>query len=208
MFTKLNVVILKDEEIRLIEKARLFPDNEYIIMSEVALNENVTQRELSRKLGVSVSTVNILMNKLIREGLIKMTQISQRQVLYMLTPVGMMEKAKKTINYLKVHYRVIYESKEKIKSILEKIDKQYDVIYILMSNDEMRELVLLALHEYISNNSKSNIKIINNIMDIYSKDFKSQALVYMTANEYFIRDLIKENDDIKKCDLINLAELI
>lgn len=64
-------------------------------MSEIVDNENVSQRELSRKLGVSVSTVNALMNKMIKEGLIKMTQVSQKQVFYMLTPVGMVEKAKK-----------------------------------------------------------------------------------------------------------------
>ncbi|HHU72069.1 MAG TPA: winged helix-turn-helix transcriptional regulator, partial [Clostridiales bacterium] len=78
----------------------LLADNEYVIMSEVVENEYITQRELSKKLGVSVSTVNVLMNKMIREGLIKMTQVSQKQVLYMLTPVGMMEKAKKTVTYL------------------------------------------------------------------------------------------------------------
>ncbi len=77
------------------EEESLLLDDEYIIMSEVSENEKISQRELSRKLGVSVSTVNILVNKMIKDGLIKVTQVSQRQVLYMLTPVGMMEKAKK-----------------------------------------------------------------------------------------------------------------
>ena len=77
------------------EEESLLLDDEYIIMSEVSENEKISQRELSRKLGVSVSTVNILVNKMIKDGLIKVTQVSQRQLLYMLTPVGMMEKAKK-----------------------------------------------------------------------------------------------------------------
>lgn len=83
------------KEIKLSEEESLLLDDEYIIMSEVSENEKISQRELSRKLGVSVSTVNILVNKMIKDGLIKVTQVSQRQVLYMLTPVGMMEKAKK-----------------------------------------------------------------------------------------------------------------
>lgn len=83
------------EEIKLIEIENLFPDNEYVIMTMISQNNNITQRELSKKLGVSVSTVNILINKMIREGLIKVTQISQKQFFYMLTPVGIMEKAKK-----------------------------------------------------------------------------------------------------------------
>ena len=83
------------KEIKLSEEESLLLDDEYIIMSEVSENEKISQRELSRKLGVSVSTVNILVNKMIKDGLIKVTQVSQKQVLYMLTPVGMMEKAKK-----------------------------------------------------------------------------------------------------------------
>ena len=94
-------------------------DNEYYIMSEVADNENVTQRELSTKLGVSVSTINVLINKMIREGLIKMKQVSGRQVLYMLTPMGIVEKARKTSSYLRGHYRIIYETNEKIKYLLD-----------------------------------------------------------------------------------------
>ena len=135
------------------ENESLLFDNEYVIMSEVADNETVTQRELSKKLGISVSTVNVLMNKMIREGLIKMTQVSQKQVLYMLTPVGMMEKAKKTVSYLKAHYRAIYETKEKIKSVLDELCREHDVIYVLMSNDEMSEILSIAVHEYKSTHS-------------------------------------------------------
>ena len=140
------------------EYENLIFDNEYVIMSEVADNETVTQRELSKKLGISVSTVNVLMNKMIREGLIKMTQVSQKQVLYMLTPVGMMEKAKKTVGYLKAHYRAIYETKEKIKSVLDELCREHDVIYVLMGNDEMSEILAIAVDEY-KNKHKNQIYV-------------------------------------------------
>ena len=60
----------------------IYSDNEYTIMSEIMDKESITQRELSKKLGISVSTVNVLMNKMIRDGLVKMTQVSQKQVFY------------------------------------------------------------------------------------------------------------------------------
>jgi len=182
-------------------------DNEYIIMSEVSENENVTQRELSKKLGVSVSTVNVLMNKMIREGLIKMTQVSQKQVLYMLTPVGMMEKAQKTVRYLKGHYRAIYETKEKIKSILDEVNHEYDVIYVLMCNDEMSEILTLAVQEFKSKYSKSNIIIIQSVVDIDIKGYISPVLLYMTVNEENLNnDIINEYRDIGILEVINLAE--
>jgi len=176
-------------------------------MSEVSANEKVTQRELSRKLGVSVSTVNLLMNKMIREGLIKMTQVSQKQVLYMLTPAGMMEKAKKTVNYLKIHYKAIYETKEKIKNVLDKLNNEHDIIYILINNDEMNEIISLAVQEFKAKHSNSNIRIIISLADVDVKEYNSPVLMYMSVNNNIISDdVISNNEDLKRCDILNLAE--
>ena len=189
-------------------------DNEYIIMSEVSENENVTQRELSKKLGVSVSTVNVLMNKMIREGLIKMTQVSQKQVLYMLTPVGMMEKAQKTVRYLKGHYRAIFETKEKIKSILDELKDEYDIIYVLMCSDEMNEILTIAVQEYKSKHDNSNIVMIQSVVDIDVKNYKSPVLLHMTVSDQVMNeDIINEEDfieygDIGNIKVINLVEIL
>ena len=196
-------------------------DNEYLIMSEVSENENVTQRELSKKLGVSVSTVNVLMNKMIREGLIKMTQVSQKQVLYMLTPVGMMEKAQKTVRYLKGHYRAIYETKEKIKSILDELNQENDVIYVLMGNDEMSEILSVAIHEYKSKHSiqrqtanrssyeNANIKMIQSIVDIDVKDYETPVLLHMMVDyDIMNEDVIKSYIDNSNLKIMNLVETL
>jgi len=188
----------------LAEYENLIFDNEYVIMSEVADNETVTQRELSKKLGISVSTVNVLMNKMIREGLIKMTQVSQKQVLYMLTPVGMMEKAKKTVGYLKAHYRAIYETKEKIKSVLDELCREHDVIYVLMGNDEMSEILAIAVDEYKNKHKKSNICKIHSVIDMEVKEYNTPILVYMNVNE----KAYIEYEDITNVKVINLIEVI
>ena len=170
-------------------------------MSEIAENENLTQRELSKKLGVSVSTVNVLMNKMIREGLIKMTQVSQKQVLYMLTPAGMMEKAKKTVSYLKAHYRAIYQTKEKLKFIFEDLGKYHEIILILMPNDEMGEIIGIAIEEFQSENSKPIIKIIEKKEKTQIEKVEFPVLLHMTAGE--VLDEYLDIDDIK---IVNLSE--
>jgi DNA-binding MarR family transcriptional regulator len=186
----------------LAERKSIFSDNEYTIMSEIMDNENVSQRELSRKLGVSVSTVNALMNKMIKEGLIKMTQVSQKQVFYMLTPVGMMEKAKKTVSYLKAHYRAIYLTKEKIKEIFKELANDHDVIFILKSDDEMGEMVGIAIGEFKPSNYNSKLIILDKKKKINFKDFDSPALVHMNPNE----EVLKEFREIEGLTVINLTE--
>ena len=180
----------------------IFSDNEYTILNEIVDNENVTQRELSKKLGISVSTVNTLMNKMIREGLIKMTQVSQKQVLYMLTPVGMMEKAKKTVRYLQVHYRAIYETKEKIKVILEDLAKDHDVIYILKREDEMGEMLNVAIEEFKPNQYHTALKVIDKKSDINSKAYKAPVLLHMSINALEIEAYSK----VKGMRIVNIME--
>lgn len=179
------VELIKGE--KMASNKNLFLDNEYAIMTEIIENENITQRELSKRLDVSVSTVNVLINKMIKEGLIKMTHVSQKQVLYMLTPVGMMEKAKKTVRYLKAHYRTIYETKERIKKIIKELVHDYDVVYILMSNDEMGEIIKIATEEIDIEGIHPNLKIVSSVNDVNVK--LTTALVCMNSYDNFYEEL-------------------
>lgn len=188
------------EEIELAHRENVFSDNEYTIMAEIVGNENITQRELSKKLGISVSTVNVLMNKMIKEGLVKMTQMTQKQVFYILTPVGMLEKAKKTVSYLKAHYRAIYEMKEKIKSIFEGLTQEHDAVFVLLCEDEMSEIIGVTVEEFQSDNDKSSVRILKNKNDIIN--FKSPVLVYMTVDE----EVLKEYSDIGELRVVDLSE--
>jgi len=188
----------------LAESKSIFSDNEYTIMSEIMDNENVSQRELSKKLGVSVSTVNALMNKMIKEGLIKMTQVSQKQVFYMLTPVGMMEKAKKTVSYLKAHYRAIYQTKEKIKEIFKELANDYDVIFVLKSDDEMGEMVGIAIGEFKPSDYNSKLIVLDKKKKMNLEGFNSPVLVHMIPNE----EVLKEFTKVEGLTVINLTERI
>lgn len=190
------------KEIELIENKNIMLDNEYTIMSEIAENEKITQRELSKTLGVSVSTVNVLITKMIREGLIKMTQVSQKQVLYMLTPAGMMEKAKKTVSYLKIHYRAIYETKEKIKIILNELAQRYDVIFVLMSDSELSQIIEITIDEYKIVNKNSNIIIIPNNNIPVIENTKLPVLIHMAVNIESLKYYIENFEG----EIINLAE--
>lgn len=142
-----------------------YADYEYTIMQKIADNQNITQRELSKNLGVSLGTINVLMNKMIREGLIKMTQVSQKQVLYMLTPFGMMAKAKKTVNYLKAHYKAIDISKQLLKDLFKELNEDYKKIVIFIEDYDIREVIALSIHEL----NRENISIHHQFIDTFSE---------------------------------------
>lgn len=159
----------------------VFKDKKYIIMSEIHNNESISQRELSKKLGISVSTVNILMNKMITEGLVKTTKVSKKQVIYMLTPTGIIEKAKKTVSYIKGHYRAIYEMKDKIKLEIEELSGVHDLIFILAPDNEIREIFSTSIEEI--GNIGSNITFLDGDIAINTKNSKTPVLLYMGIGE-------------------------
>lgn len=177
----------------------VFLDSKYQIMSEIAENENVSQRELSKKLGISLGSVNVLINKMIKEGLIKIEKVSQKQALYMLTPVGMMEKAKKTVSYLKIHYKAIYETKEKVKVLINNLEV-YNIIFILLSEDEMGEIMKIAIDEYMLHNRK-DIRYIDNIGCIDLGKYRDSVVLYI-SNEPTERNFL--NYDLTFLNIIDI----
>lgn len=186
------------------EQRNMFLDNELKLMSEISENENITQRELSKRLNLSLGSVNLLIKKMIKEGLIKMNQVSKRQVFYILTPTGIMEKAKKTSKYIKIHYNAINETKKSIKRTLEEISKEYDTIYILKSENEINQVLDAAVDEYLGKGMNFDIRIVDINQKTNINDKKSSVLLYLSEDE----EEVKEYKNIDKLDIVNLLERI
>ncbi len=176
-------------------------DNEYMILTEIVDGDSINQRKLSKKLGVSLGTVNALLSKMTREGIIKVEQVSGRQVAYMLTPKGMLEKAKKTVSYLKVHYRAIYQSKEKIKLLIDEFAKQYGHIVVLKDKDEFGAIIDIALDEYNANLAAIELRVIYNLSEL-KPNYSTQKCVLLNATA----ERLKSNQLIANCEVINVID--
>lgn len=168
-------------------------DNEYIILESIDNNSMTTQRELSKKLGISLGSVNMLLNKMVREGLIKIEKLNTNTILYMLTPKGFMEKVNKTYNYIKIHYNYITEIKQKIKYRLNELNHKGKILVVL-EQDEISDLVEIALKEI----NKPNLTKVTGIDDMEP----ASCLIVVLNNELF--DFYKD----KGYDVINLVEQI
>lgn len=122
-------------------------DKEYLILAQIDANPDTTQRDLSRHTGLSLGSVNLLLKKMANEGLVKVESIPAHRVAYMLTPRGMVEKANKTVNYIKRHYNAINQTKENIKTVITTLLADHPTLYILRTQDEVGNLVVTAVEE-------------------------------------------------------------
>jgi EPS-associated MarR family transcriptional regulator len=97
------------------------------ILKHIQTNPDISQRQLAEELGVSVGKVNYCLRALIDKGFVKAGNFKRNtdklSYLYLLTPIGIEEKATLTANFLK---RKIAEH-EKITQEIEQL-KQDAVI--------------------------------------------------------------------------------
>lgn len=122
-------------------------DKELLLLDIIDKNRNITQRELSKKANLSLGSINILLNKMIKNGFIKLRHIPMNRVIYMLTPKGMAEKATKTKAYIKQNYAYIENVKEKLIETLNDIIKEKGSVYLVIENDELGQLLRLAMNK-------------------------------------------------------------
>ena len=92
-------------------------------------NQNVSQRELARIMGVSLGKINFILNALIKKGAIKVRNFRNNKnklaYAYYLTPTGFKEKTTLTVKFFqrKLHeYDTIKREIERLEEDMKKIN--------------------------------------------------------------------------------------
>ena len=95
--------------------------SKYQLLKSLEKDANLTQRQLSEELGISLGKVNYCLKSLIQRGFVKINNFKNSnhklQYSYLLTPKGIEEKTKLTIEFLKVkteEYEVLKKEVEKL----------------------------------------------------------------------------------------------
>jgi predicted transcriptional regulator len=79
------------------------------LLSEVADEQPVSQRELAKRLGIALGLVNSYLKNFVAKGFIRIKDYPQNRYAYLLTPNGMAEKARlayQHVNYFTSLYTV------------------------------------------------------------------------------------------------------
>ena len=97
--------------------------SKYQLLKSLEQDANLTQRQLSEELGISLGKVNYCLKSLIQKGFVKINNFKNSkhklQYSYLLTPKGIEEKTKLTIEFLQVktkEYEALKEEVERIKN--------------------------------------------------------------------------------------------
>ena len=77
----------------------------YGLLKTLEENPGLSQRDLAKRLGISLGKVNFCLNALVEKGSLKISNFRNNEnklaYAYLLTPRGIEEKARITVNFLK-----------------------------------------------------------------------------------------------------------
>ena len=100
------------------------PDK-FNVLRKVNSNPNISQRELAYQLNLSLGKVNYCLRSLKNKGLVKIKNFKKSEnklrYAYILTPKGIAEKTKITINFMKKKMKEYDELKSEIEEENRKI---------------------------------------------------------------------------------------
>jgi ribosomal protein S25 len=98
-----------------IESSNIFKPSEEIrdlrLLEELEKNPIVSQRELSHRFGIALGVTNACLRRMARKGWIQIRDLNPRRIGYYLTPKGMLEKGRLTLNL--ISFRVEHYSELK-----------------------------------------------------------------------------------------------
>ena len=102
------------------------PEIHFKLLKTLQESPEVSQRELARSLDISLGKVNYCLKSLLEKGYIKTRNFTnsknKKAYLYFLTPSGVEEKAKLTVNFLHRKIREYEELEREIAELKREID--------------------------------------------------------------------------------------
>lgn len=103
---------------------QILKEENLLIIKEIETSPSVTQRDLSKKLGISLGKTNYLLRELIKKGLIKARSFSHnpgklKKIHYILTKEGFEERLRLTQHFFlkkELEYNQLKQEWEKLNS--------------------------------------------------------------------------------------------
>ena len=159
------------------------------LMGEIERDGSPSQRELSRRLGLSLGLVNTFLKRLANKGYFKVKTMPRNRVKYFLTPKGLARKSSLTVKYLRYSVNFYKEIKNLLLNKYKAMEKNQLNSVLFFGAGEVAELAYLYLQ-------LTNIKLVGIVDDMQNgNDFF----------EYKVEDLDRLNQ--KDWDTVLLTRL-
>ncbi|MCM2357630.1 MAG: winged helix-turn-helix transcriptional regulator [Geobacteraceae bacterium] len=119
----------------------------FLLISEIAKEESLSQRELAQRLGIALGLVNSYLKNLIAKGYVRVKNFPRNRYSYLLTPQGVAEKSRLAYQHLRYFTNLYTTTRQDYLALFHRlgVDKVRKVAFCGM--DEVTEIAYLSLLE-------------------------------------------------------------
>lgn len=120
---------------------------EYMILDMIEKNPNITQREISKTIGIAVSMVNDHIDDYVKKGFIRKKKHTTKTVEYFITKKGTERRKVLNIWYLKSSHNIYMQAKDNITTFLNQIIEKGFKKILLYGAGEVAEIILQVMND-------------------------------------------------------------
>lgn len=117
------------------------------LLSAIEQDSQVTQRSLSKDLGIALGLANAYLKRCVTKGLVKVSQVPLNRYAYYLTPKGFSEKSRLTAEYLTLSFNFFRDARAQCAALLDTAARQGWRRVVLVGAGELAEIAILSASE-------------------------------------------------------------
>ena len=117
------------------------------LLSEISGEEPLSQRELSRRLGIAVGLVNSYLKNLVSKGYVRVKNFPSNRYAYLLTPQGIAEKSRLAYQHLSYFTSLYTVARQDYLDLFRRLEGSGIREVVFCGVDEVAEIAYLSLQE-------------------------------------------------------------
>lgn len=117
------------------------------LLSEISGDEPLSQRELSRRLGIAVGLVNSYLKNLVSKGYVRVKNFPSNRYAYLLTPQGLAEKSRLAYQHLSYFTSLYTVARKDYLDLFRRLEESGVREVAFCGVDEVAEVAYLSLRE-------------------------------------------------------------
>jgi DNA-binding MarR family transcriptional regulator len=119
----------------------------FLLLSEISTEQQLSQRELSKRLGIALGLVNSYLKNLVSKGFIRVNNFPKNRYAYLLTPKGFAEKSRLAYQHLSYFSGLYTVARQDYLRLFNALADEGAKGVAFCGIDEVAEIAYLSLKE-------------------------------------------------------------
>ena len=117
------------------------------LLNELTHSPNVSQRELSRRIGVALGLTNLMLRRLVTKGYVKISGTKRSRIHYLITPQGILEKSRLAYEFIEYSLLLYSRIRRSLREQLATLVQTGHRRILLCGTGELAEIAFLTIRE-------------------------------------------------------------